>query len=444
MPPVLDGLFLSRGPGAIVEHLDNGMPAIIVPIPGAKTATIAIGYKAGGYYETGFGAGSNDGISHFLEHMFFKGTPTMSTKAINEAFTRLGAMLNAFTSHEMTAYFAKVPVRNLEKAISLWGEMLSHVEVNPEEFELERKVVMQEEKIGRDNPLYNTMDKSVSGYFAGTQFAHDIIGSAGSIAAITRDMMLDYIDAYYTPDNAVLVLAGGIDDAKRVLSLANREFSPMGKDRGHHPRVDPWTSLPTSWKGVSKVDLQPASRPLTYVAMTWAMLGDIADTFYPVRLMDSLIDDGKNSLFYKEIVSKGIVATAGMGSSIFPNLACFTLFFVAPPAKAKGVYDLVMDKVLGGATRAEMTADLLDRLKLEHCGKRVLRVEDNAPRALDLIGSHVKLGKLADVKEYIDGIESVDATVLKGTIDKALASIQPYLLVTGEISKEWNELRDRG
>nr|MDO8119582.1 insulinase family protein [Candidatus Sigynarchaeota archaeon] len=138
MPPVLDTSFLSRRPGTILERLDNEMPIIIVPVPGARTATIAVGYKAGGFYETGFGAGSNDGISHFLEHMFFKGTPTMNTKEINEAFTRLGAMLNAFTSHEMTTYYAKVPVRNLEKAINLWGEMLSHVELDPTEFELER------------------------------------------------------------------------------------------------------------------------------------------------------------------------------------------------------------------------------------------------------------------------------------------------------------------
>ncbi|MFX0125311.1 MAG: M16 family metallopeptidase, partial [Candidatus Hodarchaeota archaeon] len=191
--------------------LDNNLKLQLVSIPGGKTALFAVGFHAGSMYEEGFGPGSNDGISHFLEHMFPSRVPTRTSKQVLEAFTNLGADLNAGTSYDHTIYYAKVPARNLRKAAEIWKEVLVNDVINPEEFRSEKQVILQEIQWYADMPEFDTLHRVRQKHFAGTVLEHNILGSLESVEAITLDMMTDYITQLYSLDNAIVTLVGGFD-----------------------------------------------------------------------------------------------------------------------------------------------------------------------------------------------------------------------------------------
>ncbi|MHA1684095.1 MAG: M16 family metallopeptidase [Promethearchaeota archaeon] len=419
-----------------VFFLDSGIPVRAIPIEGARTTSLAIGCKAGAFYETGFGKGSNDGISHFLEHMFFKGTPKMSSREINEAFTRAGAQLNAFTSNDITMYYAKVPSRNSLKAIELWGDLMSNLIINEEEFELERGVVMQEEKLGRDDPMIHAMNQAHSYLFRGTQLEHDIIGSAESLEGITREMMIDYIRHYYSPDNMMIAITGALDVDEIKVDL-ERHFR-ISDDRfvSNPNRVDPWVTVADPWRGKHEVLLEPTERPLGYVVLNWDVKVNLNESFYPGLYLDTIIDTGKNSLFYKDIVGKGICSTASFIMYTYKNVSNGTVIFSAPPGKIAWVHE----KIIGVLTKVRdmpITDDLMVQLQREIVGRKVLGLEDPMQLAFKQIIDEVRLGTLVTPESRIKSIKGVTREDVTRLRDKFLGNVEWTIFATGALPRGW-------
>ena len=418
------------------EKLSNGAPLIIAPVKGSKTTTITIGYKAGAFYEEGFGSGSYDGISHFLEHMFFKGTPNLSTKEINDSFTRLGAMLNAFTANEMTVYFAKVPMRNIEGAIELWGEMLNNIQLQKEEFELERQVVLQEEKIGRDNPLHYALHRVGAMLFKGTQLEHDIIGTQSSLKGITMDMMDKYIDTYYIPENSVIAISGGVSD--EIKSKVEQEFCQKSREiTNGMKKINPWSTINPNWEGVHEYGYKEMNRPLSYAAFEWAGYSSNKDLLYPLELLETYIDESKTSLFYKKLVSKGICPSAGLYFSKYPNVFSATSYFITMPQLVPKVHKIIIEEILKKVASLEVTEELLEKLKLELLGRRILSWEDNISLALDHVTKTIYQGDISGAREYILGIQEVSTAELKEAIALLFQDVNWSLYIAGAIPASW-------
>ncbi|QTM99460.1 insulinase family protein [Sediminibacillus dalangtanensis] len=187
----------------------NGLRVVLEGIPAVRSVTVGIWIKTGSRNETS----ENNGISHFLEHMFFKGTTSRSARDIAEAFDAIGGQVNAFTSKEYTCFYAKVLDTYKDFALEILADMFFNSTFEEEELEREKKVVYEEIKMSEDTPddIIHDMLSEVS--FGNHPLAYPILGSEQTLSSFKREDLQRYKDSHYTPENVVISVAGNVDDS---------------------------------------------------------------------------------------------------------------------------------------------------------------------------------------------------------------------------------------
>lgn len=197
--------------------LSNNLPLYLVPLPGAKTATVLFMFKTGSRYENR----ENNGISHFLEHMFFKGTKKRpNTMNISSELDSLGGEFNAFTAKEYTGYFVKVATAKLKPAIEILSDMLLNSLFDEEEIEREKGVIIEECNMYENNPMMHIEDVFENCLFGDSPAGWDTIGTKKNIRGFKRQDFLDYFKSQYGTKSLSVILAGNINDA--AIKSANK------------------------------------------------------------------------------------------------------------------------------------------------------------------------------------------------------------------------------
>ncbi|RKQ37529.1 M16 family metallopeptidase [Oceanobacillus halophilus] len=196
---------------------ENGLRVVLENIPAVRSVTIGIWVLTGSRNETD----KNNGISHFLEHMFFKGTKTKTAQEIAEAFDSIGGQINAFTSKEYTCYYAKVLDTHKNYALEILADMFFNSSFDEEEMEREKKVVYEEIKMYEDTPDDIVHDLLARASFGEHPLGYPILGTEEHLKSFTPDTLRTYIKERYTPNNVVISVAGNVDDSfiKDVESL---------------------------------------------------------------------------------------------------------------------------------------------------------------------------------------------------------------------------------
>ncbi|MEI6774027.1 MAG: pitrilysin family protein [bacterium] len=210
-----------------------GIDVIFAPMEDAYSVTIEIMCKAGSIYENK----ENNGISHFLEHLFFKGGKKYPTpKAVAEVVDKFGGEFNAYTGDEFAGYYVKCAPEFIDKAIDVLADMMNHATFNAEELEREKGVVIQELKMYEDNPMAMAMQKWQSYYLGDNSYGRPVIGTEDNIKAFTQQMLIDHKQQLYTKDNLIIVVAGKIVNKQAIINQLSKEFAnlPMNK-KGKKP-----------------------------------------------------------------------------------------------------------------------------------------------------------------------------------------------------------------
>src|SRR5690625_3927575 len=185
----------------------NGLRIVLEPVPSVRSITIGVWVLTGSRLETK----SNNGISHFLEHMLFKGTENRTAKQIAEAFDSIGGQVNAFTSKEYTCFYARVVDTYKEHALEVLTDMLFNSTFLEDEIEREKKVVMEEIKMYEDTPDDHVHDLLATASFGNHPLGRPIIGTEKQIKSFTRKTLIDYMKEFYTPKNIVVSVAGNVE-----------------------------------------------------------------------------------------------------------------------------------------------------------------------------------------------------------------------------------------
>lgn len=200
--------------------LDNNVTLIYKYIPGVKVVSVQTWMKTGSVNETP----AESGISHFLEHMVFKGTKKYEPGEIDTVVEGKGGVMNAATSKDYTFYYINIPSYNAEVAFDTISEMVFRASFIPDEIEKEKPVVVQEIKMGKDRPTSGMWDEFSKVMFKDTPYEREIIGTEETVNSFTHDMLVDYYNRYYHPDNMTLVVVGDIP-YDEVLKLAKKYYS---------------------------------------------------------------------------------------------------------------------------------------------------------------------------------------------------------------------------
>jgi len=206
------------------KKLKNGLKLITVPMTGTKTITILVMVKTGSKYENK----KNNGISHFLEHMFFKGTAKRPTTLILASeLDKVGAEFNAFTSKEYTGYWVKVDSSKIKLAVDIVSDMLLHSKFDFKEIEREKGVIIEEINMRHDNPIIHIEDVFEECLYGDSPAGWEVIGHKENILKLTRQDLLAYLNSQYGAGSTIVCLAGNIKGGGE--ELISRYFSHLGK-----------------------------------------------------------------------------------------------------------------------------------------------------------------------------------------------------------------------
>jgi len=204
----------------IFKQYNNGLRLILNKMEGLMSVSIGVMVKTGSMNETE----KENGISHFIEHVMFKGTEKRSAFEISDYIDRIGAQINAFTSKELTCYYTKSTGEHVEDALEVLSDIFFNSKFDTNELEKEKGVVIEEINMSEDTPEDICLDLLAESYYGKEGLGRTILGPAKNIKRFTRKNVLDYMNRYYTADNVVISIAGDID-LKSAEQLVEKYFA---------------------------------------------------------------------------------------------------------------------------------------------------------------------------------------------------------------------------
>ena len=332
------------------ERLPNGLDVIAEITEGGLSTSVGFFVKTGARDETD----ALWGVSHFLEHMVFKGTADLSADEINRRFDWMGAAANAFTSEEDTVYHAAVLPEQQQEAVSLLAAMMRPA-LRDEDFQTEKLVILEEIRMYDDQPPFGADDRCRAAFFAGHPLARSVLGTVESITALPVEAMRDYHRRRYAPDNIVLAATGAVDFAALV-ETARRQCGGWEPQRGAS-RTLPRATHPPDGRPRGEAIIRPAAA-LEYAVRMTAGPDGADDDRYPAKLLSVILGDESGSRLYWALVDSGEAEHASLQHHDFLDAGLFATQLSCDaddvePLLAR-IVELYADTARRGITAAEL------------------------------------------------------------------------------------------
>lgn len=296
---------LQAGQKVFEYQLDNGMKIFVKPDHRAPVEVSQVWYKVGASSEVS----GTTGVSHVLEHMMFKGTPSHPAGQFSEIISANGGRENAFTGRDYTGYYQFMGADRLEVSMALESDRMRHLSLPPEEFKKEVEVV-KEERFMRtdDNPESLTYERFNSVAFLNSPYHNPVIGWREDLDSLTVDDLKDWYDKFYQPNNASLVVVGDVDP-EHVYALAKKYFGPIPK--ADVPQLKP--RIETAQKGERQVTIEaPAKVPYLVMGYKAPVVLTAEEEWEPYALdvLAGVLDGGGSARFARELVRKQEIASS--------------------------------------------------------------------------------------------------------------------------------------
>lgn len=395
-------------------QLSNGLTILGESNPSNVSTAIGFFVKTGARDE----APSESGVSHFLEHMMFKGTPRRSALDINFALGNLGAQANAFTSEENTVYYAAVIPERFAEMQELLSDMVRPA-LDPDEFNTEKKVILEEIALYQDRPQFFLFENAFKDYFDQHPAGNSVLGSHESVSALTHEQMRDYFTRRYSPSNIVLAATGNfswdsfVADAERYCGLwkgdavsrtcnrysraaKSRTFTKQNLNQAHAVLISEGTSAQDSER-------------------------------YPMALLATMLGDSSGSRMYWELIDTGLAESAGVDSDERDGAGCFSAYVSTSPDKLNQVLDIAK-RVL--ATPLEFSEEDLDRAKAKVIARIVLDGELPMGRLMALGIEWAYRKESTPLSVIIERVRAVSRGDIEAALHRfSLSSWSEYILL---------------
>ena len=373
--------------------LENGLTVIGEHNPQAKSVAVGYFVKTGSRDETP----EVSGVSHFLEHMMFKGSDTISGDEINTEFDEVGAKYNAFTNEELTAYHGAVLPEFQPRLVKLLTTMMRPALRNTD-FDVEKKVILEEIEMYKDRPSFMVFDELRPTYFGQHPLGNSVLGTSQSITNLSRDAMFEYFARRYAPNNLVLGVAGNYDwDA--LLSQVGEMTSTWT------PAVTGRTQpvfIPTST--VKTINSSKINR--AHIALMTPGFSSINPQRYAAGVLGWIIGDGENSRLYWALVDNGLCDEASFDHTSEEGLGHFGGYISTDPERAKEALE-VFKGVLKDAQQNGVTTAELERAKRKVAVSIVLRAETPYSRLFSMSMEYLDTHEYKPLSEVVKTVQSV-------------------------------------
>src|SRR6266567_3204673 len=377
--------------------LQNGLRLLMAPMPGMRSASITFFFTVGSRYESN----TNAGISHFIEHMLFKGSKNYpNAKLISEAIEGVGGVFNASTGKELTHYSARVPGEHLPAVLDVLADMVHYSLFDPVEIEKERSVIIEELSSTHDDPqewVGLLIDEAM---WPRLPLGRDDAGYIETVANIQRQQMLDYVDEYYRPNSLIISVAGNIDPIS-IVEKCKRLFS--GWDPREHAA---WTKCLPPTDTTSIVLIEKETEQVNLCLGTLGIAYSSPD-YYTLMLMNAILGDGMSSRLFQTIrEEQGLAYDIGSYFNSYHETGNVVVSAGVDPLQTEPAIQAIVGE-LKNLCEAEVPADELGRIKAYVRGSMVLGLEGTQQVASWLGGQESIRNRIVDIDEVIARVDAI-------------------------------------
>lgn len=331
-----------------VYKLDNGQTVVIQEVKSNPIVTIDTWIKTGSINEND----ENNGVSHFLEHLFFKGSTNHAPGEFDKILETKGAITNAATSKDFTHYYVTIPSKDFDLALEMHSDMLLHPLVPRKELEKERKVVIEEIMKDANSPNTLVYDNLVNMLYSDHPYKRKVIGKADIISSIHRDEIMGYYNKYYNPSNMVTVIVGDVDAnsaIEKVKSDFNSEYKKPIKNVYPKEKI-----LTAQQKKVVYFDTQSG---YMLIGFRGTKIDD--KDSYALDVLSTILGDGRSSVFYRNIKeNKQLANTIGAANTGFKDDGIFYISTTFDPEKCEklqdGIFEEIKNVQKNGVTQSQL------------------------------------------------------------------------------------------
>ncbi|MCF6093182.1 insulinase family protein [Microaerobacter geothermalis] len=379
--------------------LNNGVRIIIEKMPSVRSVSLGVWVGTGSKYETE----KNNGISHFIEHMLFKGTQTKNAKEIAESFDSIGGHVNAFTSKEYTCYYAKVLDEHFDIALNVLADMFFNSTFDPIELNKEKKVVIEEINMYEDTPDDLVHDLIAEASYGNHPLGYSILGTEENLNRFTREDVIQYISQHYLPENTVITISGNVSET--ILEKVERKFSFFSNKIQEN--IVP---LPT-FLGSQVVRQKTTEQAHLCLSFPGYAVGD--SKLYPLILLNNILGGSMSSRLFQEIrEERGLAYSVFSYHSSFKDSGLFTIYAGTAPHQLDEVFSIITENIQKvkdeGITEGE-----LNKGKEQLKGSLMLSLESTNSRMSRLGKNELLLGYHISLDQMIQKINEINLEDIK-------------------------------
>ena len=402
-----------------VTTLDNGFRIVSEQMSGLKSASVGIWINTGGRNETL----KQNGIAHFLEHMAFKGTQSRSALDIAQAIENVGGYINAYTSKEMTAYYARVLENDVPLAIDVISDILLNPIFDQRELETERGVILQEIGQSLDTPDDVIFDWLQEAAFPDQPLGRTILGPSELVKNFSREDLLEFVSEQYGPEQMVLSAAGSVDHEKIVsqVKLLFDKKAPISKA----------AMISSKYNGGEKqVD---KNLEQAHFALAFEAPGYRDETIYTSQIYSIALGGGMSSRLFQEIREKrGLCYTIFAQGGAYSDTGLLTIYSGTSADSLKDLSDITISEMKRMAIDFEQIE--LDRARVQMKAGLLMGLESASARAERLARMLTIWDRIPTLDEIVKKIDAVDLNDVRHFSDSIISNKKPTLSTYGPIS----------
>ena len=386
--------------------LENGLTIIGEEIPYVKSISLGIWINAGSRMENE----KISGVSHFIEHMLFKGTKNRTSKQIASEIDNLGGVINAFTSKECTCYYVKLLDSHIDIGIDVLSDMILNSTFKEDDLDKERSVIIEELKMYEDSPEDLAYDLLTENVYKNDPLGMNIIGTESSLKGLNRENLLEYFNKYYVPNNSVISISGNFnfDD---IVKKIEEKFKYWKK---REINIDIKKAEFKSCFLIKNKDIEQVNLAMSLEAIPLENDKEV----YALAVINTVFGGSISSRLFQRIrEEKGLVYSIYSSQSLYRKCGELGIFASMSNENLKEVYDLILEEIKY-IKKHYLTDKEIEESKEQLKGSYILGLESTSSKMMSIGRSLLLNNKVESSDDILKSIDSVDKETIKQVIDK--------------------------
>jgi len=407
-------------------RLGNGIRVVTAPLPRVQSVAVGVWVGVGGRYESP----KLSGISHFIEHLLFKGTEKRSARDISQAIEGRGGFCNAFTQEEITCYYARVAYDHTWKTLDILSDMYLHPRFDQSDIDRERGVIVEEIMMYRDQPEHVVQEMLIENMWRDHELGRPLIGTPETLKNITRDQIMAFKRKKYVPEATVFAFTGKVNHDECVSEVTGQ----MGRVR---PAPAPSYRLVDTGVGQHAMALKQKNIEQTHMALGFRIFGRHDRRRYALKVLNVILGENMSSRLFQTIREKhGLAYSIGSGMQLFAETGAFVVSAGLDRNRRAKAIDLILKEIIK-IKKEEVSARELNLAKQYIVGHLRLALESPLGQMM-WIGEHIiNYGAVMAPEEVVSAINAIRVEDVQKTAEAVFKDrIATFSMLSPEVSEQ--------